>query len=162
MADDKKDILEFPLKDLSIPQAIGLMMQAATARPTIDAVCDEQESTYIMVDNERLAELCEKLEARVEDELDASKGVRDVPTEEDNPNEPVFSDIEGHKVSLEHEFVEFAQENLITKVLVDNVVFVLTCNERVFTDVDLGTTSTCMKRFGHFSPEHEDMEGNVR
>jgi hypothetical protein len=110
---------------------------------------------------DRLTLLCEKLENRVEDEL--TKGARTEPVPEDNPNEPIFSDIEGHKVSLEEEVVEGVEGRVITKVLVDNMVYVLMCNERVFTDPTLvEPTTTCIKRFGHYSPEHEDQEGNVR
>lgn len=160
MADSpKKDILEFPLEDVSVPQAIVLMMQAATTTVTFNESDDslpEKET-----DLDRLQLLAEKLEARVEDALEEAKAVRTEATAEDDPNDAQYSDVEGHKVTLVHEYVEFAHDNVITKVLVDNVVFVLACNERVFTDVE-GTTSTCIKRFGHKSLEHEDEEGNIR
>jgi hypothetical protein len=159
MPEEKKDILEFPLEDVSIPQAIGLMMQAATTTVSFNEHDDSLPERD--TDMDRLTLLCEKLENRVEDEL--TKGARTEPVPEDNPNEPIFSDIEGHKVSLEEEVVEGVEGRVITKVLVDNMVYVLMCNERVFTDPTLvEPTTTCIKRFGHYSPEHEDQEGNVR
>lgn len=158
--DNKKDFLEFPLEEVSVPQSIALSMLAATK--TVSFNEHDDSLPEIVTDNDRLQLLCEKLEARVEDELDSVKEPQAVPTEEDATDEATFTNLDGHQVSLEHEFVEVANEELITKVIVDNLVFVLACNERVFTDPDLGTTTTCIKRFNHYSPEHEDMEGNVR
>lgn len=162
MADSpKKDFLEFPLEEVSIPQAVALSMLAATKTVTVKDSEDISEEFDYETDNDRLQLLCEKLEARVEDALEEAKAVRTETTAEDDPNDAQYSDVEGHKVTLVHEYVEFAHDNVITKVLVDNVVFVLACNERVFTDTE-GITSTCIKRFGHKSLEHEDEEGNIR
>lgn len=156
---DKKDFLEFPLEDVSVPQAIALSMQAATTTVTFNE--DDDTKPEKETDMDRLQLLCEKLEARVEDEITAAKGPVEIP--EDKEDEETFSNIDGHQVTLVHEFVEFANDNLITKVAVDNVVFVLMCNERVFTDpTGVEPTTTCIKRFGHYSPEHEDAEGNLR
>lgn len=162
--DNKKDFLEFPLEEVSVPQSIALSMLAATKTVGITKAMqgDDCFDAHLETDNDRLQLLCEKLEARVEDELEKVKTPEAVPTEEDATDEATFTNLDGHQVSLEHEFVEVANEELITKVIVDNLVFVLACNERVFTDPDLGTTTTCIKRFNHYSPEHEDMEGNVR
>lgn len=163
MPEDKKDILEFPLEEVSIPQAIVLMMQAAMQCVSFNEHDDSLPETE--VDLDRLQLLAEKLEARVEDELDSAKAVRDEPTPEDAPNEGPYTDIEGHHVTLVHEYVEFAQDNIITKVVVDNVIFGLLCNERVGTYTQEGTdnqvTTSCIKEFGH-AHEHCDMEGNIR
>ncbi len=164
-----KDILEFPLEEMSIPQSIALMMQAATTTVGFNhevTIADfEKGGIKIPVDNERLSSLAEKLEARVEDELEKAQGVRDIPVEEDNPNEPTYSDVDGHKVTLVHEYVEFAQDNVITKVVVDDVVFALLCNEPVSTNVE-GERTKCIKQWGHEQtsglPECEDAEGNRR
>lgn len=156
--DDKKDILEFPLEDVSIPQAIGLMMQAATKTVVAEAVGNDLVSYD--VDMERLTLLCEKLEARVEDEL--TKGARSEAVPEDNPNEPLFSDIEGHTVSLKHEFNENANGDVVTQVVVDNMVYVLTCNKRVYTNPETGETTTCIKKWEHESLICEDAWGNER
>lgn len=159
MAEGKKDILEFPLEDLSIPQAIVLMMQAATLCVSFNEHDDSLPETS--TDLDRLQLLAEKLEARIQDDLDAANAVRLEAVEEDAPNEGPYSDVEGHKVTLFSEFVEEAQEVCITRVMVDNLVFGLLCNERVRTDPDTMEVTTCIKRWGH-QHEHTDMEGNIR
>jgi hypothetical protein len=155
----KKDVLEFPLEQVSIPQAVALMMQAATQCVKVE------ENGRHDTDMDRLQLLCEKLEARFQDDLDAANAVRDVPTEEDAPNEAPYTDIDGHEVTLVHEFIQLAGEDMITKVVVDNTVFALLCNERVGTFTQRGTdftkVTTCIKQFGH-DVEHVDMDGNYR
>ena len=158
MPDGKKDVLEFPLEELEVPQAIVLMMQAAAARPTISTWCDEQENSGFEVDNERLQQLAEKLEARVEDAIDAAKAVREDATAEDAPNEPLYSDVEGHTVTLVEEYIDHAGVNVITKVVVDRTVYGLLCNRGVFDNG--GIQTTCIKRFDHQSLIHEDEFGN--
>lgn len=153
MPEEKKDVLEFPLEELEVPQAIVLMMQAAyNINPDSN---DEDQEKFCM---DRLQMLSEKLEARVEDSIEAAKAPVEMPDDTDD----TFSNVDGHNVTLQHEYVEFAQDNIITKVVVDNVVFVLMCNERVYTDPDTGETSVCIKRFGHKGIDHEDEEGNMR
>lgn len=142
-----RDILEFPLEEVEVPQAIVLMMQAATK-------CTEPPAQG--VDLERLQLLAEKLEARVEDAItdavDEAKAVRDIPVEEDEPNR--FEPVDGHEMHL------VMADDMIRQVVVDGILFVLACNERVVTDEN-GITSTCIKQWGHFL-EHCDMEGNTR
>lgn len=157
MTDGKKDVLEFPLEELEVPQAIALMMQAATK-------CVHHGMAHadpLLTDDVRLQELAEKLEARVEDAIDAAKAVRDESVPEDAPNEPIYTNLDGHKVSLVEEYVDEAMDSIITKVIVDNLIYVLICNENVALD-DEENMSRCIKAWGHSYPSHEDMEGNFR
>lgn len=158
MPEGKKDVLEFPLEELEVPQAIVIMMQAAASRPTVDAYVDESDSPHLDIDNDRLQLLAEKLEARVEDAIDAAKAVREDATAEDAPNEPLYSDVEGHTVTLVEEYIDHAGVNVITKVVVDRSVYGLLCNRGVFDNG--GIQTTCIKRFDHQSLVHEDEFGN--
>lgn len=163
MPEDKKDFLEFPLEDVSIPQAVALSMLAATK--TVSATVIAQDECETETDNDRLQLLCEKLEGRFQDDLDAANAVRLEATEEDAPNEGPYTDIDGHHVTLVHEYVDAAQDSVITKAVVDNMVYALLCNERVGTftqkDTENTVTTTCVKQWGH-EQEHVDMEGNYR
>lgn len=155
MADGKKDVLEFPLEELEVPQAIVLMMQAAT---TCVSFSTNDAGPETETDNDRLQLLAEKLEARVEDAIDAAKAVREDATSEDAPNEPLYSDVEGHTVTLVEEYIDHAGVNVITKVVVDRSVYGLLCNRGVFDNG--GIQTTCIKRFDHQSLIHEDEFGN--
>lgn len=150
---DKKDVLEFPLEELEVPQAIVLMMQAAAARPTISTWCDEQENSGFEVDNERLFALCEKLEAYIEDKLEAAGAIRNEPAAEDAPNE--FEPAEESDTHLQRD-----EEGNVRRVIHNGSVFILACNERVYYDSVDGVSTTCIKEFGHKSLIHEDEFGN--
>lgn len=139
-----KDILEFPLEELGVPQAIVLMMQAASR-------CVEPPAQD--VNNERLQLLAEKLESRVEDAIEAAKGGPDAPpVEEDEPNP--FESVDGHQMHLVKE------NDVIKQVVVDGVLYILACNEAVTTSFDHPPTF-CIKQWGHRA-EHQDMEGDFR
>lgn len=143
---EKKDVLEFPLEELEVPQAIVLMMQAATQ--CVDVDHSDSPST----DLDRLQLLAEKLEARVEDAIEDAKAVRDIPVEEDEPNR--FEPVDGHEMHL------VMADGMVRQVVVDGVLFVLTCNEHV-TVGESGRMTSCIKQWGHLA-EHTDMEGNYR
>lgn len=138
-----KDILEFPLEELGVPQAIVLMMQAASR-------CVEPPAQD--VNNERLQLLAEKLEARVEEAIEDAKGGPDAPPLEDEPNP--FEPVDGHQMHLVKE------NDVIKQVVVDGVLYVLACNVRV-TSSDERPPTFCIKQWNH-QAEHTDMEGNFR
>lgn len=159
---DKKDVLEFPLEKVTVPAAIKLMMQAATKcvgfNHEITVADFEAGKVTIPVDNDRLQELADKLEARVQDEIDSAMAVRTEPAPEDDPNGPSYvpvdEDDEVTKVMFEGE-VEF--------VVINGIVFKKMCNEPVAEVLDAdGGRTYCIKQWGHKSPDHEDQEGNVR
>lgn len=141
---EKKDILEFPLEELEIPPAIKLMMQAALATGIEMEKGAEQ--------TERLLQLSEKLEVRVEDAIDAAKSVRDEPVEEDEPNK--FEDAEPSDTQLVIENGE------VYRVVHKGVIFAKLCNVRVSVFDDYQTT--CIKEWGHEGYSHEDRFGGVR
>jgi len=150
---DKKDVLEFPLEELEVPEAIKLMMQAATqcyfSVGQINGEGVVAEEKY--VNNERLLLLSEKLEARVEDAIEDAAAVRTEAVPEDAPNE-----IEVDPADI---FVMNDGDILNYK----GVVYQKACNELVSSGDESVLASTyCMKRWGHNHPEHEDMEGNRR
>lgn len=158
---EKKDVLEFPLEKLEVPAAIIIMMQAAAkVGAQLEETTPEEEDGLM----ERLQQLCEKLEARVEDAIEAAKAPVEMPDDEDD----TFTNLEGHEVSLRHERVpdmssadETAMLDIVSQVVVDRAVYGLLCNERV-TTTDEGASTACMKSFGHGSLEHEDKYGNLR
>lgn len=140
-----KDILEFPLEELGVPQSIVLMMQAASR-------CFELEDEAVSINNDRLQLLAEKLEGRVEDAIEDAKAVRTEPAEEDEPNR--FEPIGEHMMHL------VIEDDVIKQVVVDGAIFVLACNERVTTSHERPPTF-CIKQWGH-QAEHSDMEGEFR
>jgi hypothetical protein len=141
----EKDVLEFPLEKLEIPLAIILMMQAAYRTG--------YEGERVTTHEERVQLLSEKLEARVEDSINAAKAVREEPAEEDEPNR--FEPVDGRHIHL------VIEDEVIKQVVVDGVLFNLTCNQRVKSG-GIQEATYCMKQWGHKAPEHEDMEGNYR
>src|SRR6476469_5739551 len=73
MPDEKKDVLEFPLEELEIPQAIVLMMQAAAkcvsaeiepngyeARANVDLECLQQDGDTLNVRGVLYQKACNK------------------------------------------------------------------------------------------------------
>lgn len=149
---DKKDMLEFPLETVEVPQAIVLMMQAATK-----CVCGQADGVRadLEVDNDRLQELCEKLEARVEDAIEAASAVRTEPVEEDEP-------VRYEDSTDEDVITKVFRDNELHQVVVDGVVFMKACNERVENDLATSIRTFCIKQWGHINPDHEDEFGNVR
>jgi hypothetical protein len=142
---DKKDVLEYPLEELEVPAAIKLMMQAAYKTGVDLGVVEEVDT------EERLLELSEKLEARVEDAIENAAAVRTEAVPEDAPNE-----IEVDPADI---FIMNDGDILNYK----GVVYQKACNELVSSGDESVLASTyCMKRWGHNHPEHEDMEGNRR
>jgi hypothetical protein len=150
MTNEKKDVLEFPLEELEVPQAIVLMMQAASR--TGFAQSDATSETDLIECDKRLQLLCEKLEARVEDAIEEAKAVRIEPTEEDDPNR--FEDVDSSDV-----FLVYA-DDLIYQIVHKGVVFGRLCNTRVYTDDSNDIRTNCIKEFGHENPRHEDQFGN--
>jgi hypothetical protein len=143
-----RDIMEFPLENVEIPAAIKLMMQAATK--CVELVGHQD----LTVDDERLLALSEKLEARVEDEVEKASAIRDEPAEEDG-NAPDEVAVEEGDI-----FVMHGGETLNYK----GVVYQKACNSRVLAAGSHGDTpdTWCIKRWYHRGLDHEDMEGNVR
>lgn len=148
----KKDMLEFPLESVNIPQAVALMMQAA-----VNSCMEyDHEGSPAGVNMERLQLLCEKLEGRVQDDLDALSSERTILSSEDAPPEPLEVDVAAQIFASgtdadASEFLNW-QGRLFKKM----------CNERVYTDPDTGEATSCMKQWDHQSLQHEDWEGNVR
>lgn len=139
-----KDVLEFPLEDLEVPQAIRLMMSSATK--CVTGTSAPQANVYLETDDERLADLCEKLEVRIEDAIDAGKTPEVMPDFEDELIPINESDI----------WVTPDDSLLTTK----GVVFIRACNAVV---INGGVELTyCIKKYDHRDPQHEDMEGNVK
>lgn len=153
---DKKDVLDFPLEKLQVPHAIVLMMQAATK--TVHHGMKHVDP--LVVDNDRLAALTEKLEARIQDELD--KGAAMVPAAAD-VEEPVK-----YESTSEDEVFKVVVEDEIKMVTVNGLVFGKLCNEPVkaYTRVDEVLlpeeyVSRCIKEWGH-QAEHVDYEGGYK
>lgn len=146
MGDDKKDILEFPLETIEVPQAIALMMQAASA--TREAIMVVDNEVTLRTDDDRLQLLCEKLEARIEDAIDEGKSVMleenvvDAPDEEPVVDTDIFVMEDGDILNYR------------------GVLYMKMCNMVVLREEDRNTF--CCKQWEHESPEHEDKEGNVR
>jgi hypothetical protein len=155
MDDQKKDMLEFPLESVNLPQAIVLMMQAAAKTRDVnrvDIVSNTDATVHLKVDNERLALLAEKLEARIEDELEKVK----VPQPEPEPEPDEFQDAIAEDIHL-----VLTDDHLdVHQVIHKGVVFGKLCNETVKNSEE-GDRTTCIKQFGH-ETEHEDEWGNIR
>ena len=147
---EKKDVLDFPLEELEVPAAIKLMMGAATK--CVTAVGGGHYTPTLLTDDERLLQLSEKLEARVEDALDAAKAVREEPVSEDAPNE----------VAVEESDIFLMEDGEVLNY--KGVLFQKACNERVYSSdgPDEQYNSYCVKRWGHVGYQHEDMEGRTR
>lgn len=148
---DKKDILEFPLEELEVPQAIALMMQAGTT-------CVHHGMRHedpLLTDDHRLIQLCEKLEARIEDAIENArfeKKITDVEEEE------IYRDAEPSETHL------VLADGDVYQVVHKGVVFGKLCNEIVNSEVlgETEETTRCIKQWGHKMPEHEDMDGRFR
>jgi hypothetical protein len=143
----KKDILEFPLEELEVPQAIGLMMQAASN--TREAVMVVDGKVTLRTNDDMLQLLCEKLEARVEDALDAARSSVIAEVEEDaTDEEPVeWSDV----VLLEDGDI----------LNVKGVVYQRACNKPVVSG-QVTDDTFCVLRWGHRGDLCMDMNGEFR
>lgn len=142
MSDGKKDVLEFPLEELEVPAAIKLMMQAAYKTGYLGEVA--------MTHDERILQLSEKLEARVEDAIDAAKAVREEPVSEDAPNE----------VAIVETDIFLMNDDLTINY--KGILFHRTCNQPVVPETEGTFPTYCIKVANHQHPEHEDIEGNRR
>jgi len=145
---EKKDVLDFPLEELEVPAAIKLMMGAATK--CVTAVGGGQYTPILLTDDERLLQLSEKLEARVEDALDAAKAVREEPVSEDAPNE----------VAIDESDIYLMNDDLTINY--KGLLFHRTCNQPVAPETEGTFPTYCIKVANHQHPEHEDIEGNRR
>jgi len=145
-----KDVLEFPLEELGVPQAISLMMsEAARTGGEFNKAIDPADDPKEAKKHERLAALSEKLEARIQDELDKGAAATEPPpVVEDSLDEPVDeADI-------------FLSEDGLT-LNMKGVLFQKACNQPVYRDQSNSDLDTfCIKRFGHDHPVHEDIYGN--
>lgn len=150
---DKKDVLDFPLEEVEVPQAIALMMQAAAKCGAIIEEGDAEDEEKAL---ERLQLLCEKLEARIQDEIDSLTAVRTEPTPEDAPNDPLEVDVASQI------FASGTDADSSEFLNWEGRLFKKMCNERVHTDPDSGESTYCIKQWAHQGIEHEDMEGNIR
>ncbi len=151
---EKKDILEFPLEDVEVPQAIALMMQAATKSYISEGL------EGVLVDDDRLQLLCEKLEARVEDAIESASSVRSEAHDEDAPNEYPEAD-------PGDTFLAMDGTGDVYQVVHNGILFGKFCNAPVSPSApELDKPGTyCIKQWGHDVNgliEHEDMEGNRR
>lgn len=148
----KKDVLEFPLEELEVPHAITIMMQAATQCVEAQTrIVDGAPYGYTLeTDLDRLQLLCEKLDARIDDELDKARAVRDIPAEEDEPNK--FVDADPSDTILVYE------DDMVHQVVHDGVIFQKACNHLVYSAEGIETTY-CIKQWDHANM-HEDMFGN--
>lgn len=156
---EKKDVLEFPLEELSIPQAVALMMQAATQCRTVTQVnvdADGVAHPVIRTDDDRLQLLCEKLEGRIQDDLDALSSERTVFSSELVSQDPIEVDISAQI------FADGTDADGSKFLNWQGRLFKKMCNERVYTDPDSGEGTFCIKQWDHQSLQHEDWEGNVR
>lgn len=143
MSDGKKDILEMDFGKLSIPQAIGITLQATTKCVSIE----DMTWNDLEVDNDRVAELMEKLEARVQDALDE----KDAPVKEKLLEE------------IDEENVDWSDVVLLEDGAIANIkgaVYAKLCNEPVYENNEKRTY--CMKQWAHVSVQHEDLYGWVR
>lgn len=161
--DGKKDVLDFPLEEVSIPQAIALMMQAASKCYEKDElVVDGVVISYLdlPIDNESLQLLIEKLEAYVEDKMELAAIPVAVPVIEDAPDE------EFEEADEADTFLQKNDEGDILRVVHRGVVFGRLCNERVLSpdnETPEGSGSACCKEWGHDPyAMHEDKWGNRR
>lgn len=101
---------------------------------------------------EKLQEISDELEARVQDEID--KGLKNfAPAAQEEDLYPPASE---EDVYLNEEGGEVKQ------VIHKGVVFGRLCNEPVHFDHELGQGTTCIKQWGHLNAEHEDSEGRFR
>jgi hypothetical protein len=127
------------------------MMQAATrcAELVRGMQGDEIIDAHIDVDLERLQKLCEKLEAYVDDKLEAGAAVRTEPVVEDAPNEEAVD--EG----------EIFLQNDGETLNVRGILWQKACNHEVYND-GVSEVTFCIKQFGHDNPIHEDRFGNER
>lgn len=153
MTEGKKDVLDFPLEEVSIPQAIALMMQTAYNIKNAELEVDEYKAN-----NERLQLLIEKLEGFVEDKIDLAAVPVTEAVIEDAPDDN-FEDAAPSDTFLD------VVNGEVTRVIHKGVVFGKLCNERVWFDPEVERSSTCIKEWGHDingSIDHEDMGGNRR
>ena len=100
---------------------------------------------------EKLQEISDELEARVQDEIDAQAKVNDIQIEEETfvvaEDSDIFLEMEGDEVKhITHK----------------GVVFGRFCNEPVHFDHDTGQSTHCIKQWAHLNAEHEDSEGRFR
>lgn len=151
---EAKKLIDYPLDEIDIPQAIRLMMMAATHTVSFSKNDAGPETE---TDNEMLAQLCEKLEARFEDELDT--GISNAqPDITDEPE--IFVDVDPAETTLLKDGT-----GDVYRVVHRGVVYGKLCNERVKFNEETGQSSTCIKEWGHETYgriEHEDMEGHHR
>lgn len=151
MPGEKKDVLEFPLEELEVPAAVRTMMlSAATAY-----VKDDKGNPTEDIDMERLHLMCEKLEGYFEDQLEKAKSSQDAPDEQ--PEEEMYPAADDSET-----FLNLTGDGDVYQVVHKGVVFGKLCNERVKSDPETQTTTTCIKQFGHNHPDHEDVNGDVR
>jgi hypothetical protein len=148
---EKKDVLDFPLEEVEVPQAIALMMQAAT-KCHFPVGTQGPDGTIVAeahVDMERLQLLCEKLEARVEDALDEAKAIRTEPAVEDAPND----------VPLVETDIFLMEDGEVLNY--KGILYKKSCNRSVVRASDGAVEDTyCIKQWGHQNPIHEDEFGN--
>lgn len=98
-----------------------------------------------------LSEIGDALEARVQDAMDQEvKNATSIEVEDEFvPAEEVDT----------HLHMENEEVDTITH---KGVVFGKFCNESVFYDPENGVSTSCIKKWNHMNPEHEDIEGNLR
>ena len=93
---------------------------------------------------EKLAEISDALEARVQDELDSV--MRRHPLEQETSDEKYV------------EWSEVVQMENGALLNVNGTVYQKACNEPVFVDDEV---TYCIKQWDHKSPKHEDKNGMV-
>lgn len=134
-------------KELSVPQAVAVSMQAATKTVTYTEDGRNAYDVHLKTDNDRLIELSEKLEGRIQDELELAAKANQPA--EDAPDE----DVENVSWS---EIVLMEDGSFLN---LKGAIYQKACNEPVLNDDDLGDHTFCIKRWGHRSPQHEDQDG---
>lgn len=140
----KKDILDFPLEEVEVPHAIGVIMQAASK-------CGSSISGD--VDWQRLGQLTEKLEEYVQDKIEAAMAVRMEPSVEDDPNR--FEDALAEDVHVVFRDGEPYQ------VVYKGLIYGKLCNTTVVPADNDSDGTYCIKQWNH-QVEHQDMEGVFR
>lgn len=146
---EKKDVLDFPLEEVEVPQAIVLMMQAATQ--CVGYIEDGQNAypVHLVTADDRLQQLCEKLEARVEDAIEAAVDPPSLP-DDDEPEK--FLDADRDSIT------EVWADDDVFQIVRNGVIFGKFCNTQVYDD---GVNRTaCIKQWGHNNHIHEDQYGN--
>lgn len=106
---------------------------------------------------EKLADIADQLENRVQDELDAiEKRFRDGGTTVVEEESFMVMEVEGVEAHFDYEGED------IKHIVVNGAIYGKFCNEPVHHDNDTGVSTYCMKQWAHLNPEHEDSEGRLR